>query len=83
MSNPRSRDLSDRPAGGDRLRQYDAGGVDSLKETLTIDASRDFADENGGDTLGPQLLVDAEKVDFYHLFCPVKERRNDFVKSWT
>ena len=73
--------LSVLPAGGDRLRQYDARGVDSLKETLTVDASRDFADENGGDTLRPQLLVDAEKVDFYHLFCPVKEWGERFWKN--
>ena len=73
--------LSVLPAGGDRLRQYDPRGVDSLKETLTVDASRDFADENGGDTLRPQLLVDAEKVDFYHLFCPVEERGGNILDN--
>ena len=51
------------PAGSHRLRQHDAGRVDRLKDVPAVDPSRDLLDEDGGQPLGPQLLVDAEEVD--------------------
>jgi len=51
------------PAGSNRLGQHDACGVDSLKDVPAVDPPRDLLDENGGEPLRPQLLVDAEEVD--------------------
>ena len=51
------------PAGSHRLRQHNAGRVDRLKDVPAVDPSRDLLDEDGGQPLGPQLLVDAEEVD--------------------
>ena len=41
-----------------------------LKESLAVDPSRDLPDEDGGEALGPQPLVHAQKVDLHHLHGP-------------
>ena len=43
-----------------------------LKESLAVDPPRDLPDEDGGEALGPQPLVHAEKVDLHHLHGPDK-----------
>lgn len=40
----------------------DSRGVDGLPAIVAIDATRDFADENGGESLASDFLVDAEEV---------------------
>ena len=41
-----------------------------LKESLAVDPPRDLPDEDGGEALGPQPLVHAQKVDLHHLHSP-------------
>ena len=41
-----------------------------LKESLAVDPTRDLPDEDGGEALGPQPLVHAQKVDLHHLHSP-------------
>jgi len=58
------------PAGGHGPRQPHAGRVGGLKDVLLVHAPRDFADEDGGEPLGPQLLVHAQKVDLHEVLVP-------------
>ena len=41
-----------------------------LEESLAVDPSRDFPDEDGREALRPQPLVHAQKVDLHHLHRP-------------
>lgn len=41
-----------------------AGGVDGLEDALEVRPAGDFLDEERGETLRAELLVNAEKVDF-------------------
>mmetsp|Transcript_40908 Transcript_40908/g.112483 ORF Transcript_40908/g.112483 Transcript_40908/m.112483 type:complete len:252 (-) Transcript_40908:723-1478(-) len=53
------------PAACDRLWQHDACRVCSLEDLAHVDAPCDLLDEDGRETLGAQLLVDAEEVDLH------------------
>ena len=48
---------------GDGRREDDAGRVDGLEDAVEVTPPRHLLDENRGKPLGPQLLVDNEKVD--------------------
>jgi hypothetical protein len=48
---------------GDGRREDDAGRVDGLEDAVEVTPPRHLLDENRGKPLGPQLLVDDEKVD--------------------
>ena len=55
------------PAGAYRLRQHHPCRVNCLENALNIDTSGDLPDQDWGQTLGSQLLVDTEEVDLHHL----------------
>lgn len=48
----------------DGFRQNGTGGVDGLVNSLQIASPRDLLDQDRCESPGPQLFVDAEKVDF-------------------
>ena len=49
-----------------RHGQHDPSRVDSLKDSGEIDAAGDFLNQDRGQSLRSQLLVDAEEIDFRH-----------------
>jgi len=49
---------------GDGSGKEIADGVDGLEDALNVAAARYFLDENGRETLGAELLVHTEEVDF-------------------
>ena len=60
-----------------RLGQYNPSSVDSLEDTKEVDSSCDFLDEHGSHTLGTQLLVDTEEIDFHHWLCTTVAKGHD------
>ena len=50
-------------AGADWPGQDDAGRVNGLGDALEVGLAGDFLDEDGGEALGAEFLVDAEEVD--------------------
>ena len=55
------------PASSHRFRQDHASRVDSLEYSLDVDSPGDLSDEDWGQPLGSQLLVDTEEVNLHHL----------------
>ncbi len=51
------------PAAGDWAGKLDTSGVNGLEYAGVVDPSGDFLNEDGGKSLAPQFLVDAEEVD--------------------
>lgn len=58
--------MSDPPACAHRFGQHHSSSVNSLKNTLQIDPSGDFSDQNRSHSFGAKLLVDAEEIDLDH-----------------
>lgn len=52
------------PARADRFRQHYTGGVNSLIDPQDVASPRNLLNQDGGETFGTELLMDAEKVDF-------------------
>lgn len=72
--------LSDPPACAHRFRQNHSSSVDRLKDTLQVDPSGDFSNQNRSNSFGAKLLVDAEEVDLNHfLFSVAKENRKTLL----
>ena len=55
------------PANCYGFREDNPSSIDSLKDTMEVDPSRDLFDEHRSHTLGTQLLVDAKEIDLHHL----------------
>lgn len=53
------------PAAGYWLWYDHPGGVHRRPDVFEITPPRDLLDEDGGETLRPEFLVDAEEVDFW------------------
>lgn len=58
----------------------DSRGVDGLPAVVAIDATRDFADEDRGESLASDFLVDAEEI---HLRVREREERRCTSTMWT
>lgn len=50
-------------AGADGLGEDDAGGVQALPDLVEVAAAGDFLDEDGGEALAAELLVDGQEVN--------------------
>jgi hypothetical protein len=50
-------------AGAEGGREDDTGSVDRLPDVDKVDTTGHLLDQNRGETLGAQLLVDTEEVD--------------------
>lgn len=69
--------LSDPPACAHRFGQNHSSSVDRLKDTLQVDPSGDFSNQNRSNSFGAKLLVDAEEVDLNHfLFSKHGKQKN-------
>jgi len=55
------------PARADRGGQDDTASVDSLVDAIEVAATGDLLDQDRGQALGAQLLVDTEEVNLSHL----------------
>lgn len=54
------------PAGGDRGRNHNAGGIRSLPYILKMNTASYLLDHDRRKTLRPELLMDTQEVDLRH-----------------
>ena len=63
------------PAAGDWAGKLDTSGVNGLEYARVVDPSGDFLNEDGGQSLAPQFLVDAET---WQTYCELQPQFSQF-----
>lgn len=58
------------PAAGHWFRKHHPGRVHRLEQSLLMDPPGYLPYQHRGHSLWSQLFVDAEEIDFYHVFLP-------------
>lgn len=63
------------PTAGDGFGEHDPGCVHCLEQTLQVDTASYLPYQHWSNSLGTQLLMDAQKIDLHHLLVSEKVQK--------